>query len=299
MHRNTQSRKHRRPGPLIGAGVAGVALLAAACSSTAKSGSSAAVAASSAHAQATATAAAPAQALKPLRQPGARCGTPKTKATLVRFQAPDGTGLDGVLIGRGTTGVVLAHEYASDLCNFWPFAGYLAKHGLRAFAIDMRCFGRSACPAGGAKGRVVDDIAAAIAELRHRGVTKVALVGASMGGSAALIAATRIQPPVDAVVELSGEANPTQLLGIPLNARAAVGQLTVPAMFVVANLDQYTSVEATRALYQAAKTSDKRLEVLSGQFDGLHGTGLLTNVSGGFSSVATTVADFITTHTQS
>src|SRR5450755_3420121 len=43
----------------------------------------------------------------------------------------------------------------------------------------------------------------------------VALVGASMGGSAALIAAARVKPPVDPVVELSGQAKPT---GLPTSA---------------------------------------------------------------------------------
>ncbi|HET7518399.1 MAG TPA: hypothetical protein VFN05_12020 [Actinomycetes bacterium] len=69
-------------------------------------------------------------------------------------------------MGSGPAGVVLAHQYPSDLCGFWPFADYLAKRGLRAFAIDLRSFGRSACPEGEARGRVVDDLDAAVAELR-------------------------------------------------------------------------------------------------------------------------------------
>jgi alpha-beta hydrolase superfamily lysophospholipase len=237
--------------------------------------------------------------LKPLEQPSARCGGPHTEATLVRFKAADGTGLDGVLIGSGKVGVVLAHEYDNDLCGAWPFANYLARRGFRVFAIDMRCFGRSACPQGHAAGRVVDDLVAAVAELRRRGATKIALVGASMGGSAALIAGTRVQPPIDAVISLSGEANPTSLLHIPLNARAAAQELTVPAMYVVANLDQDTSVQETRAMYRAAKAGDKRLIVLPGQFDGFHGWMDLTQANGAFSPTATAVANFITAHTNS
>jgi dienelactone hydrolase len=279
-------------------GITVMALLAASCSSSSGSGSSGgAAAAGGAQAQTPAAPVKLLRPLKPLKQPSARCGTPHTKATLVRFKAADGTPLDGVMVGSGTAGMVLAHEYANDLCGAWSFANYLAKRGLRAFAIDMRCFGRSACPQGGAAGRVVDDLVAAVAELRHRGVTRVALVGASMGGSAALIAATRARPPVGAVVALSGEANPTSLLHIPLNARAAVAQLTVPAMFVVANLDQYTSVGETRAMYQAAKTTDKRLLVLPSQFDGFHGWQVLTSVGGRFSSTAAQVAEFIAAHT--
>jgi alpha-beta hydrolase superfamily lysophospholipase len=287
----------RRRGRWLLGGVTVMVLLAAACSGNSGSGSSGgAAAASSPQAQAPAAPVKLLRPLKPLKQPGARCGAPHTKAALVRFTAADGTPLDGVLVGSGTAGVVLAHEYANDLCGAWPFANYLAQRGLRAFAIDMRCFGRSACPAGAAAGRVADDLAAAVAELRHRGVTTVALVGASMGGSAALIAATRIQPPVDAVVSLSGEANPTSLLHLPLNARAAAGRLTVPAMFVVANDDQFTTVAETRAMYQAAKTAGKRLLVLPGQFNGFHGWQVLTGVGGGFSATAAQVAEFIAAH---
>jgi alpha-beta hydrolase superfamily lysophospholipase len=244
----------------------------------------------------TTTAAAP----QPLEQPSRRCGDPATKATLVRFQAADGTSLDGVLVGSGPAGVVLAHEYPADLCGFWPFAEYLANRGLRAFAIDLRCFGRSACPEGDARGRVVDDLDAAAAELRRRGATRVALVGASMGGAAVLIAGTRVQPPVAAVVSLSAETDPTSLVGgIPLDAGAAVKRLAVPTMLVVATNDRYVSVTETRAMYRAASTGDKRLEVLSGSFDGLHGWELLTNPANGAStSVAAKVAAFLTTHTR-
>jgi len=195
---------------------------------------------------------------------------------------------------------VLAHQYPSDLCGFWPFADYLAKRGLRAFAIDLRCFGRSACPQGDARNRVVDDLASAVAELRRRGVSRVALVGASMGGAAVLIAATKVQPPVTAVVSLSGETDPTSLVGgIPLNAGAAVKQLTVPTMFVVATHDTYVSVQETRTMYRAVKSTGKRLELLSGPFDGQHGWQLLNDPTGEtFTPVAARVARFLTANSR-
>ena len=241
------------------------------------------------------------QVLQPLDQPSVRCGRPATEATLVRFSAADGTSLNGVLVGSGTTGVVLVHQSSpDDLCSVWPFAQYLAGQGLQAFAIDLRCFGRSACPEGEAAGRVIDDIAAAVAELRRRGATRVAVVGASMGGAAALIAGTRVQPPLAGVVSLSGETDPTDLVGgIPLDAGAAVGQLNVPTMLVVATNDQYVSVEETRMMYRAAATRDKRLLVLSKEFDGRHGVELLTDpATGRFTSVAPQVATFLAAHSR-
>jgi dienelactone hydrolase len=291
MRSKPSTLDRRRRARRIAVGLAILALFATACSDT--SGSS-----GDAPAQATSTTAV---ALQPLEQPTSRCGTPGPTATLVRFQAADGTSLNGILVGRGPAGVVLAHQYPRDLCGFWPFVDYLAKRGLRAFAIDLRCFGRSACPEGEAEGRVVDDLDAAVAELRRRGVTRVALVGASMGGAAVLIAGTRVQPPVAAVVSLSGEPDPTNLVGgIPLNAGAVVDQLRVPTMFVVATNDGDVSVAETRAMYRAVKTGDKRLEVLSGDFDGGHGWDLLKNPATGaeFGPVAAKVAAFLTTRTR-
>jgi dienelactone hydrolase len=121
-----------------------------------------------------------------------------------------------------------------------------------------------------------------------------------MGGAAVLIAGTRVQPPATAVVSLSGETDPTSLVGgIPLNAGAAIEQLTVPTMLVVATNDRYVSVEETRTMYQAVRSRDKRLEVLSGPFDGQHGWQLLNDpATGEFSSAAAKVAAFLTAHTR-
>jgi hypothetical protein len=106
----------RRRARRIAAGITILAPVATACSGTAGSNGDA-------PGQATTTTV----ALQPLEQPTSRCGTPGPKATLVRFQAADGTSPNGVLFGRGPAGVILVHQYPSDLCDFWPFAGYLAK----------------------------------------------------------------------------------------------------------------------------------------------------------------------------
>ncbi len=91
-----------------------------------------------------------------LPQPSSRCGAPNVNATVLRFPAADGTQLDGVLVGSGPAGVVLLHQHPADLCGFWPYAVYLSKRGLQALAIDLRCYGESACPqADDAKSRVV------------------------------------------------------------------------------------------------------------------------------------------------
>jgi pimeloyl-ACP methyl ester carboxylesterase len=96
---------------------------------------------------------------------------------------------------------------------------------------------------------------------------RVVLVGSSVGGTAALVAAASLRPPVAGVVSVSGAA---VVLG--LDARPAMPRLRVPALFMAARGDEGFA-SAARGLYGAAGARDKRLVVLS---SAAHGTNLLT-----------------------
>ena len=170
------------------------------------------------------------------------------------FPAADGT-TTGVLLGQGRTGVVLGHQAGSDLCEWLPRARALAKRGRQVLAFD---FGPSAA--------IGKDMVAAAAELRRRGVTRMVLVGSSMGGTAAIAAAAQVTPPVAGVVSLSG---PEEYQGA--DAATAASRLRVPVLFIVAEDDPPFADDA-RALYKAVPGHDKRLVVLEG---GGHGTSLL------------------------
>jgi pimeloyl-ACP methyl ester carboxylesterase len=236
----------------------------------------------------------------PLEQPRTRCRGPATEATLVRFASADGISLDGVLVGDGPAGVVLVHEYPDDLCGSWPVADYLVTPRRRSSAtaaVTSSMTRPLASPPGQSES---PKQRRSTANARSPRFARVALIGASMGGAAVLIAGTKVQPPVAAVVSVSGEADPTDLVGgIPLNAGAAVGQLTAPTMLIVATNDSTTSVEETRTMHRAVKNADKRLSVLSGQFDGQHGWQLLYDPTEGKpTSVAAAVAAFLTAHTR-
>ena len=110
------------------------------------------------------------------------------------------------------------------------------------------------------------DIAAAVARLRVDGVTRLTLVGASMGGTAVLVAAARIRPPVDGVVSLSG---PARYAG--LDALKAVARSRVPVRFLADTKDGAFADDA-RKLYRAAAAPDKALRLFA---RGLHGQQLL------------------------
>jgi pimeloyl-ACP methyl ester carboxylesterase len=220
-----------------------------------------------------------------------RCGDPAVTAHAIRFRTSDGVTLSGALVGSGPVGAVLIHEYPRDLCGWWPYARYLSQHGVRALAFDLRCFGDSPCPNG--RGHAVRDVAAAMAELRRRGARQVALVGASMGGAIAVVAAAQLHPA--AVVDLSGERDTTALTpGIDANAGAAAHGVTAPALFAVAREDRYVPVPDMRAVAGSVRSPTKRVIVLPAAAG--HGWDLLFGTTTKWSPLAATVAAFIRRH---
>lgn len=190
-------------------------------------------------------------------------GTEGSRA--IRFQTPAGASLVGVLLGSGGTGLVLGHQVGSDLCEWMPHARSFARQGYRVLALDFEGYGDSQ-PGSGPDARADSDVVAAAQELRRRGVDKIALVGSSMGGTAVLAAATRISPPVAAVVSLSG---PAAFQGV--DAAAALPRLRVPVLFA-ASADDTPFADDARAMYRAAPVRDKRLLVIPG---GAHGTSMI------------------------
>jgi len=170
--------------------------------------------------------------------------------TPVHMRTRDGVALYGLEVGTGTTGVVLGHQYFSDHCEFMAFARELAGLGYRAISIDFRGNGVSA---SGRSNRLDLDVAAAVAHLRAEGATRVKLVGASMGGTAALVAGSWLRPAVDGIVSLSG---PDYFRG--LNAVRAVQRSRVPVRFLVSRDDRPFASDATTLMRRAA-TGDKAI----------------------------------------
>jgi pimeloyl-ACP methyl ester carboxylesterase len=128
---------------------------------------------------------------------GAACPADAAGGTQVRFGEDDY--LAGVVVGSGTTGVVLAHEYESDSCNWLPYAKRLAELGYTALAFDFGGYGGSGLPVGTQSNEA--DVKEAAAYLRAHGATTIVLMGASMGGEAALNDTRDVKPA--AVVSLS------------------------------------------------------------------------------------------------
>jgi pimeloyl-ACP methyl ester carboxylesterase len=188
---------------------------------------------------------------------------PASPVRTIHFTTEDGVTLAGDLRGSGPVGVVLAHMFPADRTSWGEFASLLADEGYRALNFDFRGFGDS----GGTQTipELWRDVLAAAAELRARGARRVVVVGASMGGTAALLAASRAE--FDGVVTLSAPSTFNDLSAPP----EVVQAVDEPKLFIAALGDDQAAATA-QAFYTEASGA-KRVEIVTGDE---HGTNLLS-----------------------
>jgi pimeloyl-ACP methyl ester carboxylesterase len=178
------------------------------------------------------------------------CGDDDAEA--VTLTTEDGAELNAALLGEGEVGVVLGHQFRSDMCSWVPFAKQLGERGMRALAINF------------VSASIDADMVAGARELQRRNVERIFMVGASMGGTAALVAAEQID--VAGVATLSAAQEFSGLDALP-----AVGGLDVPLLFFAGRRDERFARDARR-LFQAASSPNKALVMTVGSE---HGTDLL------------------------
>ena len=197
-------------------------------------------------------------------------GSQGSIGTDISFLAPVETGsaqsvqLFGVERGEGLVGVVLAHMLGSSQFAWNLFADELVERDFHVLTFDFRGHGQSGGNRSASAAAL--DLGAAVERLRSLGATKVFVVGASMGGTAAIVVAAGQK--LEGVVAISAPASIDRL-----DAGAAVGTLDEPSLFVVAADDQARYVDAARS-FAAAAPQPKRLQVIDGAR--AHGTDLLT-----------------------
>lgn len=197
------------------------------------------------------------------------------------FESSDGVSLSGRLFGpdRGSAGVVLAHMFPSNQSAWFDFADRLGERGYRVLTFNFRgyCPGGEAGCSEGEKGipAIWQDVAGAVEALRREGVSRVALVGASMGGTASLIVASHEGNDVEAVVTLSAPASFEGLAAGP----DVLAQVSAAKLFIAGHED-IVAVQAVDAFY-AESIQPKRPVILTTDD---HGTDILTGNQAGIAS---------------
>ncbi|HZD80457.1 MAG TPA: alpha/beta hydrolase [Actinomycetota bacterium] len=218
---------------------------------------------------------------------GGSPASPPSGSRAVTFRSADGVRLAGRLFGTGSTGVVLSHMLPADQSSWWRFAARLADQGYLALTYDFRGY----CP-GGAAGcsegskdvsAIWQDVVGAIGFLSGHGARSVMLVGASMGGTASLVAAARPGIDVAAVVTLS---SPQSIEGLVADADT-LSRVRAAKLFVAGNADPTGSASAAENLYRDAPPP-KRIQIVT---SGDHGTDLLTGSQSGV--VSTMILNYL------
>ncbi len=195
------------------------------------------------------------------------CVTKAERSHVLRYRASDGVRLVGLELGRGPRGVVLAHGYGGNFCEWVGTARRLSRAGYRVLAFDVRNHGSSASVSQEARYRIDRDVASSAALLRRRGARTIVLMGSSMGASAVIAGAAVTSPRVDGVISLSSPAT-----FVLLDVEASARRVTSPTIFVAGEFDRDFAADALK-LYDASPAGDKRLIIV--RDSGEHGSGLL------------------------
>lgn len=174
--------------------------------------------------------------------------------------APDRLG--AVAYGTGSTALVLLHQIGrGGLCGWVTYARWAADQGVLAVAVDDCTHGPSRC-AGPAAGDTRAMVALAVDWSRARGATRVAVIGASMGGARALGVGQAAG--ADVVIDLSG---PVHWDGVP-DAVDAGRATTVPLLLVTSAADRTIPADELAAAVAASPAQHKRFVKLPGRAHG-------------------------------
>jgi pimeloyl-ACP methyl ester carboxylesterase len=201
---------------------------------------------------------------------------PPEGSRAVSFPSADGVRLAGRLIGEGSVAVVLSHMRPADQRSWWPFSEDLAEAGYLVLTYDFRGYcpgGVGGCSAGERDlGEIWRDVLGAIDFVRSRGARRVVLIGASMGGTASLVAAAQEGVSVDAVITLSA---PASFEGMDLTPDVLT-RVSAAKLFIAGTGDGQAAPDAER-LYDLSPPP-KRVEILTTD---AHGTDILSSNQAG------------------
>jgi pimeloyl-ACP methyl ester carboxylesterase len=253
--------------PAAGLCLAAAVALAGCSTSTGRPGAGVFLAASAAAPSAAATspgtgpatpAATPAASPSPIGAADRPCLSTRERRKMFVLNGPGHDRLAAVSVGTGNVAVILAHQVSGSLCEWWPYARSLAAR-FRVVAFDFDGFGAS--PTG--DGDYPGEVAAAANWARDHGSRRIFLMGASMGGTAVMVAAARLGDRATGVIDLSGPAT----FG-DVNALSAARHVHVPVLFGYARLDTSFATDVRR-VRAATAARDKPVVSVGGLVHGV------------------------------
>jgi hypothetical protein len=173
------------------------------------------------------------------------------------------TRLQAAVLGDEKAAVVFANDSGDEACGWMQLARTLAERRIEAAVFS---YGFTGSPT---------EVAAVARALRRGGATRVAAIGASVGGRAVVQLGAMDDPGVDAVISLSAEREvPPQYPDILPEAE----KVRLPSLYVGSRKDGYTSFgKETIQLHGATPAEINEMLLVPG---GDHGVGLLSGNAG-------------------
>ncbi len=229
---------------------------------------------------------------------------------LVRFASTDGVELVGRLWGEGKTGVVLAHGFDEFLGQggWYPVGGQsfpraLDRRGYLVLTFNFRGFSDDENAVSEGEIDLANnwrDAVAAVRYIRAQGAKRVFLIGASMGGIAALRAARAPDLDLDGVVSLATPQFPSKYYADEPEANDATPErlraIDAPLLFVAGKDDVIEGVRFAKdaqRMFDAAK-KPKQIVIVN---SGYHSSGLVTSAEAGVVKNTTKlIVDFVEEH---
>jgi pimeloyl-ACP methyl ester carboxylesterase len=206
------------------------------------------------------------------------CLSAPERRAMFLLRGPGRDHLAALSIGTGRVAVILAHQSSGSLCQWWPYARSLAVR-FRVVAFDFDGLGASMAGDGNYPG----EVAAAAGWARDHGARQVVLMGASMGGTAVMVAAARLGGAIAGVIDLSG---PAEFAG--MNALGAARRVHVPALFGYGTLDQGFASDV-RHVRAATAARDKPIVAVRSEGHGVD----LVSPEIGYAAIRAAVLRFI------
>lgn len=226
---------------------------------------------------------APVEQVDPVRSPADACNTPALGETGLWLEA-DGDTFEAGVVGEGSTVAVLLHQSGSNYCGWAPFVSVLEENGIRSILINLCDSGLTECAGHEKILTGANAVIAATEWARANGAIRVVVVGASMGGTIAFVAAgSEHGTGIDAVANMAGPISFEDV-----SAADFAPNVKVPILFAVSETDPVVSVAELENLGGLTTSEQVSFAIGSG-----HGWDLLFEGSGEFSSVGTSLIEFI------
>jgi uncharacterized protein len=206
----------------------------------------------------------------PNREDAGSLGIPYEEVTFPSRM--DSLGLSGWFFPHegSTKGIVLVHGKPGHRANpeigLLPLAKDLHDLGFTVLTFDLRGWGRSPKSRFSLGEYEVRDVLGAVDCLKGRGIERVGVIGFSMGGAAAILAAAQ-DTGIRALVEDSGYEDAREVVDLKLPRLSHLPEVFTPGVVLMARILFAIDLNSVKPIREVGKIKPRRVYFIHGEAD--------------------------------